>query len=154
MPKLETHHFGLVEYAEESAYDFPAGLPGFEAEKRFVFLELPQNRPLVFMQSLLVASLCFIAVPVQVVIPEYRLGLSPEDKHALGLPEGSQPKLGSEVLCLAIVSVEENESPTANLLSPIVVSLQTRRGLQAIQTDSGYSHRHPIASHGGGQPCL
>ena len=128
MSKLQTRHFGTVEYAYESTYDFPAGLPGFETEKRFVFLEQPKTRPLVFMQSLVAVSLCFVAVPVQVVMPEYRLSLSLDDTLALGLSEGRQPQLGSEVLCLAIISFEENQPPTANLLSPIVVSLQSRCG--------------------------
>jgi flagellar assembly factor FliW len=153
MPQLETHHFGLVEYAEDATFDFPAGVPGFEAERRFLFVEQPQSRPLVFMQSISTAGLCFITVPVQVVMPEYQLDLSPEDTRVLQLPDGCRLRLGSELLCLAIVSVEENQSPTANLLSPVVVSLQSRRGLQAIQADSAYSHRHPFPAHQGDQPC-
>jgi len=45
--------------------------------------------------------------------------------------------------------VAEGKMPTANLLAPVVVNLKTRRGLQAIQVDSSYSHQHPVLAAGG-----
>jgi flagellar assembly factor FliW len=52
--------------------------------------------------------------------------------------------IGSEVLCLTILSVEKNAPPTANLLAPIVVNLHTQRARQVIQVDSAYSHREKL----------
>jgi flagellar assembly factor FliW len=76
---------------------------------------------------------------------EYRLAMVLDDLRSLGLAEGRQPAIGSEVRCFAIVAMMEDGSLTANLLAPIVVNSANRRGVQAIRLDSDYSHRYPVA---------
>ncbi len=144
MPYFESRHFGRIEYQDDTVFDFPAGLPGFEQETRFVPIEHPTSRPVVFLQSLGRSELCFITLPVLVVDPDYRLAVPPEDLESLHLDSGSQPAIGQDVLCLAILSVAENAPPTANLLAPLVVNLKNHRGVQAIQEESGYSHQTPL----------
>ncbi|MGB9605535.1 MAG: flagellar assembly protein FliW [Bryobacteraceae bacterium] len=141
---FQTRHFGLIEYGWEAVFHFPAGLPGFEDEHEFVALEQAHVRPIVFLQSLRRPDLCFITLPVQTIEPGYRLSLSAEELRLLELPAERQPELGREVLCLAIVAVAEGQPPTANLLAPVVINLANRRAVQAIMSDSGYSHRHPL----------
>lgn len=142
--QFQTRHFGTIDYQTDALVEFPAGLPGFEDEREFVALEQPFNKPIVFLQSLRRPELCFITLPVQTIEPGYRLAMSSEDLRLLGLPEDRQPELGTDVLCLAIVAVAEGQAPTANLLAPVVINLNNRRAAQAILSDSGYSHRHPL----------
>ena len=146
MPTLETKCFAEVDYSQDSVYHFPSGLPGFEDENAFVFLSRPDTEPLLFMQSLKTPQLCFMLFPVFVVDPQYQLLLEDAELTLLHMPCGSQPRIGQEVLCAAIVRAAggEGDGPTANLLSPIVVNLAERIGVQAILTGSGYSHRHPL----------
>ncbi len=144
MPRLATRYFGPVDYAVESVYSFPSGLPGFEEERDFLFIEQPANKPLVFVQSIATPELCLLAAPARAVAPDYRLALSTEDRAELGLEQDRQPEIGPDLLCLLILSVEEGAPPTANMLSPLVVNLRLRRGIQAVQAGSGYSHRHPL----------
>ncbi|MBZ5610779.1 MAG: flagellar assembly protein FliW [Acidobacteriia bacterium] len=144
MPLLETKYFGSMVYAEASVFDFPAGLPSFEDQTRFVFIETPEQAPLVFLQSLSQPELCFLALPILVVDRDYRLAVAPEDLAALELDPERPPQLGTEVLVLALVSLHDGFSATANLMAPIVVNLKTRRALQAIRRDASYSHEHPI----------
>jgi flagellar assembly factor FliW len=144
MLSTETRHFGVIPYQEDSVFDFPEGLPGFEDQRQFLLLERPGTRPLVFLQSLSAAGLCFITVPVRVAKSDYQLCMPPEDLTSLEIDTGRQPEIGKEVLCLAIVSLQEDRLPTVNLLSPLVINLRTRRGIQAIQPDSGHSHQHPL----------
>jgi flagellar assembly factor FliW len=92
------------------------------------------------------STLCFFAFPILVADREYPLAVSDEDLAALDLDRGQQPKLGRDVLVLALVSLHEGFSATANLMAPIVLNLKTRRGLQAIRQDNLYSHQHPIES--------
>ena len=66
MPAVETKYFGIVSYAEESAVLFPQGLPAFEEERGFVLIDAPEGAPLVFLQSLARAGLCFLAFPILV----------------------------------------------------------------------------------------
>lgn len=153
MPKFKTLYFDELEYSEDAAFHFPAGIPGFEDQTGFVFLEQPHTQPLVFMQSLRNPELCFIAAPVFVVDPEYRLHLSAEEIAALELPAGETPRIGNGILCLALLTVSEDADPTANLMSPIVVNLQLKKGIQAMQAGPVSSLRHPLLPQSEAVPC-
>jgi flagellar assembly factor FliW len=147
MPVFATSNFGSVEYEAAGTLEFPRGLPAFENCRRFLALTLPQSEPLVFLQSLEDEGLCFITVPVQVVDRDYCLRMEPEDLELVGLD--AAPRIGTDVLCLAVLSIRE-EGPTANLLAPIVVNLRDRRAVQAIAAESTYSHQHPLMA---AEPC-
>ena len=142
--RCDTRYFGAVEYQADSVLTFPDGVPAFEQSKQFLALRQPINEPLVFLQSLSDPDLCFVTLPVRATCPGFRLNTSREDLEALGLDPGRQPEIGMEVSCLAILSIEENAPPTANLLAPILINLATARGRQAIQADSPYSYREPL----------
>lgn len=153
MPEFTTTYFNRIEYREQDVLEFPAGLPGFEQERAFLPVELPGARPLILFQSLTTPGLCFMTLPVLTVDPSYRLSLSPEDLSILGFAEDRQPRIGSDVLCVAIVTVSEREPPTVNLLAPLVISLTTHAGVQAIQAESGYSHQHELPAPRPEAPC-
>lgn len=144
MRTLETAYFGQLEYADDSVVHFPEGLPGFEQEKAFAFIRTPNAEPLIFMQSMASPQLCFLLLPVFVVCPSYRLHLASEDLGKLALPCGREPRIGVDVLCGVIVCSGNTEGPTVNLLGPIVVNLQARIGMQAIQNEAGFSHQYPL----------
>ncbi len=143
MAKCETKYWGQLEYSEDSAIEFPAGLPGFEQERRFVLIEQRPLDPLLFIQSLSTPALCFVALHVRVVCPDYRLRMSTEDREVLALPEGRQHPLGPDLACLTLVHLDEDEI-TVNLLAPIVIHVPVRRATQAIQAGSDYSHQYRI----------
>src|ERR1700677_2921755 len=142
--RCETRYFGPVEYDEASVLVFPDGIPAFEQSRRFLPLRQAINEPLVFLQSLSNPELCFVTLPALAACPRYRLSIAREDLDALDLETCRQPVIGSEVLCLTILSVEKNAPPTANLLAPIVVNLHTQCARQVIQVDSAYSHREKL----------
>jgi len=152
MLAVETKYFGTLSLAEESVFHFPQGLPAFEEEKSFVLIEAPklteapkEDAPLVFLQSATRSSLCFAAFPIQAVDKGYQLAIAAEDLEDLGLDVERQPDLYTEVMVLALVSLNDKLLATANLMAPIVLNLKTRCGLQAIRRDSRYSHQHPVA---------
>lgn len=144
MPQFETKYFGQIECAEDAVFEFRAGLPGFERDLEFVFLDRPDRKPLLFMQSVRRQDVCFLALPVFVVDPHYRLSMPAEDLAALGFAVGRQPQIGDEVLCLVLLTVLEGVAPTVNLRSPIVVNLSNRKGIQSIQVDTEYSFQAPL----------
>lgn len=146
MPSIETKYFGTLPYSEDAVFHFAHGIPGFDEEKNYVLIEAPERAPLVFLQSMARASLCFAAFPIQVVDPQYRIAIAPEDLEDLELDPGRQPALAAEVTVLALVSWHGHAHVTANLMAPVVLNVKTRRGLQAIRRDARYSHAHPIAT--------
>ncbi|MGA2597191.1 MAG: flagellar assembly protein FliW [Bryobacteraceae bacterium] len=146
MPTIETKYFGTMPCGEESCFDFPSGIPAFEDERRFLRLEDPAYHPLLFLQSTTTPALCFIAMEALAADPDYKLSVIPEDLAALDLPAGRQPRIGSEVLVLALLSIRENAPATANLLAPIVINVATRQALQAIRHDNLYSYEQSVAA--------
>lgn len=144
MPTIDTKYFGALAFEEASCFEFYWGLPAFEQERRFLPLEIPGHKPLLFLQSTRTPALCFLALPVLAADPQYRLAVSPEDLAALELAADRQPQIGAEVLVLALLSIREEAPATANLLAPVVVNLANRRALQAIRSDRLYSHEQPL----------
>ena len=123
---------------------FPAGLPGFEDQRRMVPVEIPAQRPLVYLQSVERAEICFVALPVYVIDPAFRLRISDEDRSILDLPEGYDPVIGADVLCLALL-MPSGRSVQANTNAPVVINLHNSRGIQSIATDraAGYFRLDP-----------
>jgi flagellar assembly factor FliW len=158
MPSFNSKDFGKIDYEPGSVLEFSNGIPGFEQRKRFLALTFPHTQPLVFLQSLEDAELCFITLPVLSIDRDYRLTVSEEDLESIGLPARKHqkigprigpkigPKIGEDVACLAIVTVERNRNPTANLLAPVVINLKNLKAVQAIAPESNYSHRHALVA--------
>lgn len=143
MPSVQTKYFGTLSYEPDAPLEFPQGLPGFEDRRRFLALSFADTQPLVFLQSLEDPGLCFITLPVLAIDPRYQLRLDGEDGELIGLAAGHAPRIGDDVLCLAVVSIRES-GPTANLLAPVVVNLSNRKAVQAVDAEPGYSHQHAL----------
>jgi len=82
-------------------------------------------------------------MPILAVDPAYKLQVSGEDLDQLGLSRVRQPRIGEDVLCVAVISIRET-GPTANLLAPIVVNLRNRKAVQAVAPESDYSHQYEL----------
>jgi flagellar assembly factor FliW len=143
MPSFETKNFGIVSYESGSVLEFPRGLPGFDERRLFLVLQFADSKPLVFLQNLEDPGLCFTTLPVLAADPDYRLDVSREDRALVGLPLTSALRIGQDVLCLTVLSLQES-GPTANLLAPIVVNVGNLKGVQAIASESDYSHQHAL----------
>lgn len=141
MPETVTANFGTISFAPESVFEFPNGLPGFEDRRRFLPVQNPATAPILFLQSLEDPSLCFTTLPIWVVDPEYRLHITEQDLEFLEVPPERQPRIGTEVLCLAVLSIRKTGT-TANLLAPVVVNLENYKAVQAVSAESGYTHQH------------
>src|SRR5689334_1758735 len=141
---FESAHFGPIAVDESSVVEFPQGLPGFEEHRRFLPLFHQQQPGMVFLQNLERPDLCFLALPVLSLRPDYDLSLTSEDLALLDLPRRRQPVIGRDVAALAILSLVEGEDPTANLRSPVIIRIATRQAVQAIRDDDRYGCREPL----------
>jgi len=119
--------------------EFPCGIPAFETQKRFRLIE---KLPLLFLESETNPELSFLVLPVTLIDPDYRLALSEEDRETIGAGDESR------LLCLAIITAVDDSPPTANLLAPVVANLDIGRAVQAVRSDSVYSHKHPLLPEG------
>ncbi|MGH9592070.1 MAG: flagellar assembly protein FliW [Bryobacteraceae bacterium] len=138
MPLIITERFGALEYQDGATLHFPGGLPGFGDRRHFVLVEQSDLAPLVFLQSLESLDLCFLALPVQVVDASYDASVGPDDLETLAIAPSDRP------FYLTLVAAAENGRLTANLLAPVVINPRTRVAVQAVRSDTRYSHQHPL----------
>jgi flagellar assembly factor FliW len=145
MASLHSTNFGKLTYEPDSIVEFPNGLPGFEERRRFLAVTFPHTQPLVFLQSLEDSGLCFITLPVLSIDRQYRLEVSEDDLKSVGLASKRQPRIGEDVACLAILTLQPGGT-TANLLAPVVINVRNLKAVQAIAAGCGYSHQHILTA--------
>jgi flagellar assembly factor FliW len=136
---FHSSHLGEIEWDAECELLLPMGLPGFDGERRMIPLEIPAQRPLVFLQSLERPDVCFVLLPVRTIDPAYELELSEDDRLTLLLDADQKPEIGVDVLCLALL-LPAAGVVQVNLDAPIVVNLHNSRCMQALsaQRSAGY----------------
>ena len=163
MQSIETLRFGVVRFEEHEVIEFPAGLPGFEQEFRFLLIEAEESRPLKFLQSISSPQLSFVCAPLALVFARYEATLPKSDRELLAMPpEGGAPGGGAPgggapgsgapgsgapdtvLEWLAILCFARPDAPTANLLGPLVIRRDVGLGVQSIREDSRYSARQPL----------
>ena len=148
MLRCATKNFGVLEYEAGAVLTFPRGLPGFETETLFVPIEQEASKPALFLQSLVTAKLCFIALPMETIDPAYQLKVSDEDLRVIGASSGTSESLR----CLAVVCAGRGR-PTANLLGPIVINRDTCQAVQAVRDDGLYAVEHPLLAEPEAEEC-
>lgn len=122
---------------------FPNGLPGFEHETGFTLVEHSGLEPIVMLQSGQSAGLCFLAISVESIAADYEVALTQNESRLLNLSV-REPALLPHIACLALLTVTEQGTATANLLAPVLINRETKVGIQAVRSDTKYSHQHPI----------
>lgn len=134
--KLTTKFYGEIEIEEDQIINFPQGLPGFEEQRRFVYLK-PEDSLFGSLQAVDLPELGFVVISPFIVCPDYHFDLDDQMAKDLGLS-----KL-EEVLLLSIVTIPQGEpkEATANLQAPIVINTVNQRGAQVILAEMGYPLR-------------
>jgi flagellar assembly factor FliW len=140
MPTCRTKYHGSICFEPEQVLHVSQGLFGFRNERDFLLLEVPSARPVVFVQSIRSENLCFVTLPVQMIDPDYQLSAS----GAQGFEDfPGELRMSADLLCLALLTVRDRQSATANLKAPLIIDVRSHRGMQVIVKDE-YSHYHPL----------
>ena len=129
MKKIMTSRFGEIEAAEESIIHFAAGLPAYE-----------EDSPYVFLQSVRTPDLAFLMTMPLAFFPDYEFTIDDDVEKELGF---TSPE---EVLIYAILTLSGKEirDLTANLMAPIVINAVTRRAKQIVLDRSPYTTKHRL----------
>jgi flagellar assembly factor FliW len=151
MPKVFSRHFGTLDYDSGEQFIFPNGLPGFPAQTAFLPVEVPDQLPVVYLQSLYTPELCFVSLPVRCIVADYELSPNGEDLARIGLEPNAQP--GPEALCLALICFGEDGTADANLRAPLVINVKNHMGVQTLQAEDRYPIRYPLKAENEASPC-
>jgi flagellar assembly factor FliW len=137
---IHTKFLGEVEIQEKDIFTFENGLPGFVEFKKYIILPIDADLPIAFLQSTEEAEVGFVIALPFAFKSDYAFDLSDEDKEELNLIKVD------DVLTYTILTLKDPfKDSTINLLAPIVLNVQNRKGKQIVLNDVGqYPLRFPI----------
>ncbi len=131
--------FKNLVYANEDIITFNSGIPGFEQNKQFVIVSIPDYAPFEWLVCIDGSKLRFAIINPLLFVPDYDPKIIKEqlDDLAVDAPE--------DLLLYVIVTIRENPlESTANLVGPIILNRRKKTGKQIIIDDDRYTTREPI----------
>lgn len=124
-----------------SKVHFPRGVPGFETVRQWNFTANVAVHPFVYMEDP-GDQVRFVCIESFRIYPNYKLHLP----YTVAKPLAITPL--SHIAVLSVVTVGQTpEQTTANLMSPLVINLDTLCGEQAILEHSEYPLKYCIWDH-------
>lgn len=125
--QIDSPRFGTLEVEPSRIIEFPVGLAGFEHCKRFTLFHPEAGSPRFFiLQSVDEPAIAFyVAEPSQYGF-HFEIELSDDELDLLHLADPSQ----AAVVVLLSKGEAEGDPVRANLNAPLVINLESRRGLQ------------------------
>ena len=142
LPDVRAHRFetrfGPLEAKDPHVVEFPEGIPGFEACRRWVLIGSEELAPLRCLLSLDAPEPSFLSVDPAIVIPGYLKDLDPSAQVRIDV----QP--GDTLLWLAIVTLNEPGRSTVNLKAPVVINTSRMLGRQVILDSTAYPVDCPL----------
>lgn len=133
--KINSPRFGSIEIEPSRVIEFPSGLAGFEDCRRFTLFHPEGENPRYFiLQSLDDEAVAFHISDPSAFGFNYEIKLSDEEAAALGLADPA------DAVVVVLLSKDEGSAPVrANLKAPLVINLQSRRGLQHVFSGLQYN---------------
>jgi flagellar assembly factor FliW len=126
-------------YSKEDIITFPSGVPGFEKNKQFVLVQIPEYVPFEWLVCVDGTRLRFAIINPLTFRPDYTPPMTKEHLEDLRI---EKPE---EILLYSIVTISENPvESTANLVGPVVINKSRRIGKQIIFDDDRYGTQEPI----------
>jgi len=118
---------------------FETGLIGLPHLKVFALIEDEESLPIRLLQCLSVPDFVFVVINPFTVYPNYDIEISDEDANLLGV------KTAADVLVLSIITIPDDlRFVTANMLSPLIVNMRTKRAKQILLSDTDYPINYRI----------
>ena len=139
MPSFRTVRFGELDYRDEDIIRLPDGLLGLPTLHRWLILEMGEDVPMQWFQSLDRADFGF-----PVTEPYFF-----HDDYAVEVPDSVRQRLEAnakkEFTTMIITTIHPGgEKVTGNLVAPLVLDKETRRGAQLVLDADTYSLRQDI----------
>ncbi|QDU59545.1 Flagellar assembly factor FliW [Planctomycetes bacterium Pan216] len=136
--RLATRRFGEIDVEEDDLLTFPEGLVGLSRHKRFLLLQDPESKQLLWLQSVDFPEFTLATVPSQQVQLNYHIDVHPEEIRCLKLDNKS------EAVVLLILN-RVNEQFAVNLKGPLLLNPHRMLGKQVVLNDPDYEVRNLVA---------
>lgn len=136
--EINTRDFGIIEIENDTVYEFPDGLYGFEEDKKFaIFHRSFEDVPFLYLQSIDHTVPCFLVFEPWDLYPDYKPVLSKEDMDIC------QVESIDDLMFLVIAVVPSSiKDLSINIKSPVVLNPKTRKARQIILQNPDYSVKY------------
>lgn len=141
METIQTR-FGPLDFKQDDVVTFAEGLIGFYFLRRFLLLAHNPESPFRWLQSVDEPSLAFLVVEPSNYVQDYIFDVADEVASDLRISD-TQPPL---VLVTASIPPGKPKEMTVNLVAPLVVNVEARRGRQVILESDAYTMKHRVFS--------
>ncbi|CAM2009489.1 flagellar assembly protein FliW [Acanthopleuribacter pedis] len=127
MLKIPSITFGDIEIAENTIYTFDKGIPGLLGIHRYTIIESEETDPIRWLQACDKPYISLMMLEPAMIDPDYSIQLT--DEQMKQLDNGPVEAVFMYVL---VVVPDNARDMTANMLAPIVLNHQTRKGVQVV----------------------
>ncbi|MFN2372161.1 MAG: flagellar assembly protein FliW [Candidatus Krumholzibacteriia bacterium] len=139
MPTFRTVQFGELSYRNEDVIHLPDGLVGMPGLRNWLILDMGDDVPMKWFQSLDRGDFGFPVTQPWFYHDEYEVKVAPPVRERL------RTARVEDLTTLIITTVHPGgETVTGNLLAPLVVDTETRRGAQLTLDDDRFAMRQEI----------
>ncbi|MBC8590324.1 flagellar assembly protein FliW [Wansuia hejianensis] len=143
--KINTKYLGEVQINKEQIISFPKGLLGFEDHKEFVVLSMEGNTHFKFLQDIHHDYISFLIINPWDFFEDYDIELPDNQLNSMGI----FPEKNTNISIYNIVTIGKSlQESTCNLLAPIVINLENKKGRQFILDNSPYTTKHRLLPKG------
>jgi len=120
-------------YSKDDVVIFPSGIPGFEKNKEYVLVQIPDYVPFEWLVCIDGSRVRFAIINPLLFRPDYAPSMTKMQLEDLTI---AKPE---DVLLYAIVTISPNPAKsTANLIGPVIINKTKRIGKQVIIDDDRY----------------
>ncbi len=139
MPNFSTVRFGKLTYREEDIITLPDGLVGMPDLRHWLILEMGDDMPMKWFQSLDRGDFGFPVSQAYLFQDDYEVPLGQHTRRHL---DNRSP---DDLATLIITTIHPGgERVTGNLLAPLLLDTESRRGVQLTLDDERYGLRQEI----------
>lgn len=142
--KIKTKYLGEVDIDKKEIINFPKGLLGFKDHKEFILLNIKGNPYFKFLQDIHNEYIAFLLINPWDFLEDYDIKLPENKLKNIGI---SSREGRMEIYSIVTIGKSLEES-TSNLLAPVVINLENKKGKQFILENSPYKTRHKLFLEG------
>lgn len=139
--KIQTAHFGEIDYNMEQAFHFENGLPGLEEDTGFALLASDDTQPVFWLQSLVHPQISLPVVNPLLLCPTYSFEIPDADTKILNLKDVRDVC----ILSVLVIPAKQPDAMTINLAAPVILNMKNRQGRQILLDDRNYSTKTPVS---------
>lgn len=135
--KIQTAHFGEIEYDDKKIVSFEKGLPGLEEDTQFALLTHENSAPICWMQSLNRPQVALPVLNPFLICPTYEFCIADSDISELGIGDVQDVC----ILNVLVIPRGNSEQMTINLAAPVIINMKNCQGRQIFLEDKKYGTR-------------